>query len=223
MMPENVILGPSSKSTGAKNGAQNLIFWKKMTPFSQRCGRPPAVLEATGATEAARGAQSIIFMIFDTFRLHFHGFVTNVWLITGSFFIELWQIVVECWHYFRTYFCRSPNDKQLQRTISNRTVASFMDFRYIFHGFWTNCWWFLALLHNIFLQIAARRATATNNQELPKTFRKRNCIAPIYRFAKRQQLQQTHAPKRRSTKWGGGGARAAWRTQIRTLLLVVRL
>jgi hypothetical protein len=29
----------------------------------------------------------------------------------------------------------------------------------------------LALFQNIFLQIAARRATATNYQELPKTFR----------------------------------------------------
>ena len=91
--------------------APQIWFFEKTTSFSQRCGRPPAVLEATGATEAARGAQSIIFMIFDTFRLHFHGFVTNVWLITGSFFIELWQIVVEWWHCFRTYFCRSPNDK----------------------------------------------------------------------------------------------------------------
>ena len=121
MMPENVILGPSSKSTGAKNGAPNLIFWKNDTLFS-KVRRPPAVLEATGATEAARGAQSMIFMIFDKFRLHFHGFVTNVWLITGSFFIELWQIVVECWHCFRTYFCRSPNDKQLQRTIRNYPI-----------------------------------------------------------------------------------------------------
>ena len=102
--------------------APEIWFFEKMTSFSQRCGRPPAVLEATGATEAARGAQSIIFMIFDTFRLHFHGFVTNVWLITGSFFIELWQIVFECWHCFRTYFCRSPNDKQLQRSIRNYPI-----------------------------------------------------------------------------------------------------
>ena len=213
MMPENVILGPSSKSTGAKNGAQNLIFWKNDTLFSKV--RPST--SRFGGDWRHRGRPrrpKHHFYDFWYISAPFSWICSKCMINYGSFFIELWQIVVECWHCFRTYFCRSPNDKQLQRTISNRTVASFMDFRYIFHGFWTNCWWFLALLHNIFLQIAARRATATNNQELPKTFRKRNCIAPIYRFAKRQQLQQTHAPKRRSTKWGGGGARAAWRTQI---------
>ena len=46
-------------------------FSPKMAPFSRTCGRPRVVLEATGATAAARSAQGIIFRDFHAFWLHF--------------------------------------------------------------------------------------------------------------------------------------------------------
>jgi hypothetical protein len=82
--------------------------------------------------------------------------------------------------------------------------------RGIFHGFSLHLSWVLDELLMISCVVSehifADRCTASNRNKLSKTAKnlqkslQRNCIAPIYRFAKRQQLQQTHAPKRRFTK-----------------------
>jgi len=117
-------------------------FSVKMAPFSQTCGRPTAVLWATGATEAARGAQSIIFHDFHGFLFHFLLILNKLLMIVG--------IVSE--HNFAD--CR---------TSRNRNEPS---------------------------------RTAKNLQKSQQ----RNCRTTICRFAQRQQLQQTHAPKRRSTR-----------------------
>ena len=58
-------------------------FSAKMAPFSQTCGRPTAVLGATGATEAARSAQGIIFHDFHRFRLHFLLILNKLLMIVG--------------------------------------------------------------------------------------------------------------------------------------------
>jgi len=78
------------------------------------------------------------------------------------------------------------------------------------------------MISAMFLEmIFAVPRTANDRNEQARTARnlqkprQRNRIASIGRFAKRQQQQQTHAPKRRATKMGAGGARAARRIRIR--------
>jgi hypothetical protein len=68
---------------------------------------------------------------------------------------------------------------------------------------------------------ARSHSNRSKNQELAKTLRILDSEIALLQFAvlqNRQQLQQTHAPKRRASKWGGG-ARAAWRIRIRRPLL----
>ena len=46
------------------------------------------------------------------------------------------------------------------------------------------------------------RSKQSRTSENLQNSRQRNFIVAICRFTTRQQLQQTHAPKRRATKWG---------------------
>ena len=83
MMPENVILRPPSKSTGAQNGAKNQPSGAKRQPKSIRWCLPRAVPEATGDTEAAQSDQGTDLRPrhrFSNILLHFRSInVTFVW------------------------------------------------------------------------------------------------------------------------------------------------
>ena len=129
MMPKNVILGPPTKSTGVQNGAQNLTSGAKRPPKNIRRCLQRAVLEATGDTEApicARGTDLSIFCcIFQASKFYFFDSLHKCDIRVGS-----------------VAFSKpldSTKPRRARELRCNRTVASFMDFRYIFHGFWTNC------------------------------------------------------------------------------------
>ena len=83
-----------------------------------------------------------------------------------------------------------------------------VDFGRIFDGFSVDFGTIVDISCNVLEQTLADTCTASNRNEQSRTAknlqksRQRNCIVAICRFAKRQQLQQTHAPKRQASKWG---------------------
>jgi hypothetical protein len=171
MMPKNVILGPPTKSTGVQNGAQNLTSGAKRPPKSIRRCLQRAVLEATGDTEAPICARGTDLSIFCCI------FQASKFYFFDS--LHKCDIRVGSVAFSKPL---SSTDTNAQRKCTNILVVEAVT--YIF----------------------ADRCTASNRNKQSRTAKnlqkslQRNCIAPIYRFAKRQQLQQTHAPKRRFTK-----------------------
>ena len=83
----------------------------------------------------------------------------------------------------------------------------------------------LAPIFDRILQIPERRATAANNQELPKTFRNLDSDIALPPFRVLQNASSCNKRKHQTVKLqkgGGGGARAAWRIRIQCNNMIKR-